>query len=134
MADEVRKLAEKTMLATKEVDVAIHTIQNSTALNIEALKEATLAVEKTNKLAYSAGESLSLIVENSDTTAEKVQAIAISSEEQSSSGEQISKSTDLINELAQKNSNLMSNTAEAVNNLNELTKDISKLVDELKNS
>ncbi len=134
VADEVRKLAEKTMLATKEVDTATRTIQNSTISNIEALKEAASAVEHTNKLAHSAGESLSLIVEISDTTAGKVQIIATASEEQSTTSEQISNSTKLISELAQENSNLMYHAGEAVNNLNELTKDISKLVDELKNS
>ena len=134
VADEVRKLAEKTMLATGEVDNAINSIQRSTAMNIEAVKEATFAVEKTNDLASSAGESLSLIVQISDATSDKVHTIATASEEQSASSEQISNSTKLISELAEENSSLMSHAAEAVNSLENLTKDISKLVEELKNS
>ena len=134
VADEVRKLAEKTMLSTKEVDTAINKIQRSTLSNLEAVKEATSAVEQTNKLAFSAGESLSLIVQISDATAAKVETIATASEEQSTTSEQVSKSTDLINELAKKNSNLMNDAAEAVSTLDKLTKDISSLVDELKNS
>ena len=134
VADEVRKLAEKTMLATKEVDTVINAIQHSTTANIHAVQAATEAVEQSNKLALSAGESLSLIVEISETTAGKVQAIATASEEQSASSEQISKSTDVIHNIAVENSVLMQDADEAVRALNELTKDISNLVEELKNS
>ena len=51
VADEVRKLAEKTMDATKEVGKAISGIQDGTKRNIANVEQSVKIIEKTTELA-----------------------------------------------------------------------------------
>ncbi len=62
VADEVRKLAEKSMDATKEVAQAISNIQLGTTASIEATGNATQSVEHSTKLAEESGKVLDSIV------------------------------------------------------------------------
>ena len=55
VADEVRKLAEKTMTATKEVGEAVGAIQAGTQENIMGMEEASLSVVKSTELANRLG-------------------------------------------------------------------------------
>jgi methyl-accepting chemotaxis protein len=108
VADEVRKLAEKTMNATKEVGQAIKSIQGGTTDNINIMETASQSVDQATTLAEKAGGALKEIVSLIEDTADKVRAIATSSEEQSSASEQISKTFEEINRISV-------DTAEAMN-------------------
>ncbi|GKT21909.1 Chemotaxis methyl-accepting receptor like protein, partial [Aduncisulcus paluster] len=55
VADEVRKLAEKTVSATNEVGEAISGIQNGTASSISRMEETSKVVESSTELAGQAG-------------------------------------------------------------------------------
>ena len=48
VADEVRKLAEKTMSATKEVGQAISDIQEGTRRNIESVEQSVVTIQENN--------------------------------------------------------------------------------------
>lgn len=133
VADEVRKLAEKTMIATKEVDEVTRAIHQGTTENIKAVEAAGQAVEESTNLAQTAGESLNHIVKIYDITAKKVQAIAIASEEQSVASEQIIKSTEEVTRIAQENTELLAEAESGVHAIEELTSQISNVVAELKN-
>ena len=90
VADEVRKLAEKTMTATTEVGSAISNIQQGTRRNMDNVDKAVAAIEQATGLAHSSGNRLHEIVEASAKSADMVRAIATASEEQSTSSSQIS--------------------------------------------
>ncbi len=81
MADEVRKLAEKTMEATREVGKVVSGIQNGTNDNLMAMQESTKRVNRSTELALSAGESLAAIVTIAEMTASQIHSIAAASEE-----------------------------------------------------
>ncbi len=100
VADEVRKLAEKTMEATKQVSEAITTIQQGTTSNIQAMSEVSDFVSQSTGTARQAGESLHGIEKLVEGTAGEVRSIATASEEQSATLEEINRSTDGINQLA----------------------------------
>ncbi|MHC1711128.1 MAG: methyl-accepting chemotaxis protein [Solidesulfovibrio sp.] len=51
VADEVRKLAEKTMVATKDVNTAIHSIQATAQGNLAATEQAVAAIDDSVQLA-----------------------------------------------------------------------------------
>ena len=89
VADEVRKLAEKTMDATKEVGTAIQVIQEAAAANIKSVETAAKAVEEATDLANKSGESLESIVNFADETSGQVQSIAAAAEQQSAASEEI---------------------------------------------
>ncbi|EMG39121.1 PAS domain S-box [Desulfocurvibacter africanus PCS] len=120
VADEVRKLAEKTMSATADVDTAIRQIQASAKRNIQSTEETAQAIARSSELARSSGEALREIVGLAERTAEQVLSIATASEQQSASSEQISRSTDEINRIASEAADAMMQSAQAVTQLAEL--------------
>ena len=132
VADEVRKLAEKTMTATKEVGEAVKAIQAGTHNNIQSMEATSQAVERSTEMAKQAGESLKEIVVISQETASKIQSIAAASEEQSASSEQISRSTMEINHIASETAGLMDQSITLVDELGQLTLSIRKLTEDLK--
>ncbi|WP_300161485.1 methyl-accepting chemotaxis protein, partial [Solidesulfovibrio sp.] len=91
VADEVRKLAEKTMVATKEVESRIRAIQDAAGRNIKSMDQAVSAVAEANTLAEQSGQAIAAIVGHADATSSQIQAIAASAEEQSAASEQISR-------------------------------------------
>ena len=84
VADEVRKLAEKTMSATREVVDFVGAIQDCAQKNVVATDSAVKLVEESTGLAGQSGEALHAIVGMVQRTADQVRAIATASEEQSS--------------------------------------------------
>lgn len=102
VADEVRKLAEKTMLATKDVSSAIITVQQSTAENIRTMNTAYEAVHTATQLAGDSGEALNTIVALSDENAVQVHAIAQSVSELVNRGDGIHTALTTVNHIAQK--------------------------------
>ena len=62
VADEVRKLAEKTMQATNEVHQAVTGIQDGARKNVQATEIAVGAVQKSTDMANRSGEALKSIV------------------------------------------------------------------------
>ncbi|NDV19627.1 DUF3365 domain-containing protein [Pseudodesulfovibrio sp. JC047] len=131
VADEVRKLAEKTMDATKEVGDAIQAIQNGAAANIKSVDTAALAVEQATELANQSGESLDRIVAFADETSGQVQSIATAAEEQSAASEEINRAVDDINEIASETAEGMNQSAEAINELARLSNELRTLIKEM---
>lgn len=132
VADEVRKLAEKTMTATKEVGDAVTAIQNVTQANIRDMNTTAETVTATTDLAKKAGESLRLIVEIVEETADQVRAIATASEEQSAASEEINRSTDEVNRIATETAEAMQQSSQAVSDLAQLADELQKLIEKMK--
>ena len=128
VADEVRKLAEKTMQATKEVGSAIGGIQQGAKRSIEAQAEATRNVQDAQKLAAESGTSLEKIVADSNAVAGQIQAIATAAEEQSATSGEITKTLDQINDMAGENAEIMAQSTQAVAELAKQAYDLRELV------
>jgi methyl-accepting chemotaxis protein len=131
VADEVRKLAEKTMTATKEVGQAIGAIQDNTRKNVEGTEKAVEAVTEGAALAEESGQSLREIVVMVENTADQVQAIAAGAEEQSAASEEINRSVEEINSISSETSDAMTQSAQAVHELAALASDLQNLIKEL---
>jgi len=131
VADEVRKLAEKTMDATKDVAAAIQTIQDGATANIHSVDTAAQAVDRATDLANQSGESLEQIVELSDDTSGQVQSIATAAEEQSAASEEINRAVDDINMIASETAEGMNQSAEAITELARLSGELRELIDEM---
>ena len=100
VADEVRKLAEKTMASTGEVGKTIAAIQASTAESDRQMDLAVAAVEEAARLVDESGTALTEIVELADSSAAQVRAIATAAEEQSAASEEINRSLADINNVS----------------------------------
>jgi methyl-accepting chemotaxis protein len=90
VADEVRKLAERTTQATKEIADTIRTIQDDTTMAVESMKAGTQEAQEGMTMVNKAGERLSEIVNSVQSLTGMVQQIAAAIEQQSTATEQIS--------------------------------------------
>ena len=131
VADEVRKLAEKTMTATKEVASAIQAIQAGAAANIKSVDTAAEAVNQATDLADRSGKALDEIVQYSDNTSGQVQSIATAAEEQSAASEEINRAVEDINRIANETAEGMNQAAIAISELARLSGELRKLIDDM---
>ena len=132
VADEVRKLAEKTMTATKEVGEAIRGVQTGARKNIENVERAGTAIQEVTKLANISGEALREIVTLAETTTDQVRSIATASEEQSSASEEINRSIEDVNRVSLDMSDAMRQSAQAVGELAHQAQVLKDLIDQLR--
>ncbi len=128
VADEVRKLAEKTMHATKEVGEAISGIQHGTAETEHMVDAAAAAVDTATALAERAGAALAEIVTVVQAAGDQVRAIATAAEQQSATSEEINRSIESISSIASETADAMSQSAQAVTELAELAQNLTALV------
>ncbi len=132
VADEVRKLAEKTMGATKEVGDNIRAIQTATRKNIEDMTAAGTMVEKATGLSTSSGGALTEIVAHSEESSAQVQGIASAAEEQSAASEEINRSIEEVNRVATETAEAMEQSARAVGELAAMAGELRRLIEDLK--
>ena len=126
VADEVRKLAERTTGATKEIEEMIKTIQKDTGKAVNSMHAGTEEVKKGKEKVAEAGESLDKIIESSASVMQIVQQTAAASEEQNLAAEEISKNIIGINTVAQE-------AAIGVEQIATASEDLSRLTDGLQN-
>lgn len=134
VADEVRKLAEKTMSSTQDVGNVISAIQQSTDKSVKQVEEAVQIIGEATELAGKSGEALQQIVDMADSTADQVRIIATASEEQSASSEEINNSIIQVNSIAEETSHAMNKATNAVAELAEQTQKLTELIENMKRS
>ena len=132
VADEVRKLAERTTSATKEIAAMIKTIQSETAEAVRAMMKGNEEVRAGIELADQAGASLERIVAETENTVDLINQIASASEEQSTTSEQISRSVESISTVADESARGISEIARSSDELNHLMDTLSRLVAQFK--
>ena len=132
VADEVRKLAEKTMSATTEVGSNINAIQDSTLSNLQRVGEATQAVDKATELASFSGRALEEIQELVNLNSERITSIATAAEEQSATSEEINRAVYDINSIAEDAARGMQQSAEAVQGLAVMAQELRVMLDKLR--
>ena len=132
VADEVRKLAEKTMASTNDVGNAIKAIQESTAKSMTGVDNAVERIGEATELAGQSGTALQEILATVEATADQVNAIATASEEQSAASEEINQSIVQVNDMARQRAEAMAEAAKAVSDLAAQAQGLTDLIQELK--
>ncbi|HTY59504.1 MAG TPA: methyl-accepting chemotaxis protein [Bacteroidota bacterium] len=128
VADEVRKLAERTTRATKEIAGMINKIQIDTKGAVDSIQQGTKNVAEGIALADRAGTSLHGIVTNAQKVTDMISQIAAASEQQSSASEQISKNVDAISSVTGETASGAQQIARAADDLNRLTENLREMV------
>jgi len=132
VADEVRKLAEKTMGATKEVGATIKNIQQVAGDNINtmalAMKELSGAVEMSNR----SGLVLTEILAGADDSAGRILGIATAAEQQSAASEEINRAIVEINGITSQTARSVQESMVVLTELAEQSEQVSALIQELK--
>ncbi len=132
VADEVRKLAERTTQATKEIEGMIKAIQQETREAVESMKRGTKEVEEGMRLADEAGRSLDRIVSETQKSVDMINQIAAASEEQSATSEQISKNVEAISSVSNESAAGVSQIARSADDLNRQTETLRNLISTFK--
>jgi methyl-accepting chemotaxis protein len=113
VADEVRKLAERTQQATEEVARSIKEIQTETKTAITRIEDGSSRVATGVELATKAGTSLGQIVAASQSLQMMVESIAASAEEQTRAADQIAKSAEQISSVSRQSAEGAQQAAQA---------------------
>jgi methyl-accepting chemotaxis protein len=120
VADEVRKLAEKTMTATKEVENSIRQIQDGSRHAVASMKETETRVTDSSASTDKAGQALEHIMASIREVTGQVAQIATAAEQQSASSEEINRNIEVIAAVAAEADEGASQTAQATRELAEL--------------
>ncbi|HEX2869453.1 MAG TPA: methyl-accepting chemotaxis protein [Ignavibacteriales bacterium] len=128
VADEVRKLAERTTKATKEIAETIKSIQTEAKEADAAMIEGKDSVEDGARMIGEVAKVLSEILSGAQKTTDVVLQVAAASEEQSSAAEQISKNIEGISAVTQQSASGTEQIAHAAEDLNRLTVNLQELV------
>jgi len=128
VADEVRKLAERTTSATKEIAQMIRTVQEETKVAVSAMEDGTKQVERGVKSTAQAGDSLKMIIQASEDVGEMIMHIATAATEQSSATEEINNNMEQIARLVKESAEGAQQSAKACQDLSGLALDLQKMV------
>ncbi|MBI2418525.1 MAG: HAMP domain-containing protein [Ignavibacteriales bacterium] len=132
VADEVRKLAERTTKATKEIAMMIKQIQKDTGNAVVAMEKGTEEVNNGKNLAQKAELALQQIINSSSQVVDNISSVAAASEEQSSAIEEISKSIDAITAVTHESASGTQEIARAAEDLSRLTDNLQNIVTQFK--
>lgn len=132
VADEVKKLAERTTRATKEVSQMVRGIQNDTSRARSSMENEVRAVEDAVGLAGETGTALSEIMSHVDKLTEMIQHIATSSEQQSTAASQISGDIESVAGVANDTANDAGHIATAAVDLSKLSAKLRKMTSRFK--
>ncbi len=128
VADEVRKLAERTTKATEEVADSIRAIQEETAQAVERMEAGKTRVDEGVQLAQNAGSALEQIVAGAREIAPMIQGIAAAAEQQSSAANEISGNVERINAVTNESADGVNQVAQAAGTLSQKAETLQSLV------
>ncbi|WP_342346902.1 methyl-accepting chemotaxis protein [uncultured Nitrospira sp.] len=132
VADEVRKLAERTTKATKEIGDMIRQIQKDTRSAVSSMEEGTNQVGQGVALANKTGEALANIHSMINATAGMIQQIANATDEQSTATRQIASDLESMTQATRRTTRGVFQSAKACHDLRMLAGDLQKLVGSFK--
>ena len=128
VAGEVRRLAERTSAATKEIDFTVHAIQEGTKVAVEAMRSSMSHVQSGVDSARSAGEALTSIIHGSESVQRMVTQIAAAATEQSYSTQSVSANVNEIAAIIQQTAASSQQSVEACQQLSRLANELTSLV------
>jgi methyl-accepting chemotaxis protein len=129
VADEVRKLADRTTTATAEIAQSIEEIRRSTSDAIERMSESKSLVTGGVERAEQSGSKLGEIVDSAGSTAQRISSIAAAAEQQSAASNQISSAIEEIATLSNNSTESVDGAASAATQLSGRAEELRRLVE-----
>jgi twitching motility protein PilJ len=132
VADEVRKLAEHSRAATKDIGALIKTIQAETNEAMVVMEAGTKEVEVGAKLADQAGralEAISIVVRQS---AELVQQISLASKQQVRGTESVAQAMQIISNITRQTAQGARQTTRTVENMVKLSEQLNEALSQFR--
>ena len=132
VADEVRKLADRTTKATEEIGESITAIQTETEQAVERMNTGTEQVQVGVEKATRAGQSLDQIVSGAQEVAAMIRSIAAAAEEQSAAGSEVSSGIQSVNAVTSQSAEGASQAAQAAAQLSTKAEYLQAMVSRFK--
>jgi methyl-accepting chemotaxis protein len=132
VSDEVRKLAERTTQATKEIASTVDSIQSETGRAVSAMDKGTRDVTAGVAKTSASGEALREIIQMSAKVGDVISEITSAANQQSDATQQVNASMSQISNLVQESSVAANHTASACTDLSNLAIDLRSLVNQFK--
>jgi methyl-accepting chemotaxis protein len=120
VADEVRKLAERTGKSTAEITAMVDAIQQGTTLAVESMKQGVERVSSGVDGARRASDAMSQIRSGSEKVVVAIGEISLSLREQSVASGDIARNVEQIAQMAEQNSMQVSDSANSARELEQL--------------
>jgi methyl-accepting chemotaxis protein len=128
VAEEVRKLAERTANATKEIEKLVKAIHAETSETVQAIEQQTQVVEQESRVVGDAGESLRRIRGVSNESAELVASITEVARTQVEQAQRVVTTMEAVSSIALDTQRGAESTASTVNDLLALSKHLTQSV------
>ena len=128
VADEVRKLAERTANATTEISTVIGAVQSETQLAVGEMGGAIPLVEEGARLSKSASTTLETIRHESNESLNRVREVASATREQAVVANDIARNVESIAQMAEEVSSTMANTAQHAQSMDEISRNLRSQV------
>ena len=127
VADEVRKLAERTTIATSEISTVIDAIQSETSHAITTIKAGSVQAANGAQLANQAADALGQINQGAQETLDKVSSIAQTMHLQSRKTQTVAEHVSSIMGLADRNAQCSQDTLSEANQLEYLAMNLGEI-------
>jgi len=124
VADEVRKLAERTAKATDEITGMVTAIQKGTDRAVETMQGGVIRVQEGVVLAGQAGHSMDQIREGASQVVRAITDISQALREQGTASTDIARNVERIAQMAEQNSNAVRDTAGTARRLENLAQQL----------
>jgi methyl-accepting chemotaxis protein len=128
VADEVRKLAERTGHSTKEIGEMVAKIQNGTRSAVSSMQDGVRQVGNGVELANQAGDSINRIRDGALRVTVVVNGISDSIAEQSMASNEIAQKLETIAQMSEESAAAVRQTAEAARQLQALSASLRETV------
>lgn len=129
VADEVKKLAERTTASTQEISQMILRIQSGTQDAVRGMATGVELVEQGANLANAAGNTVADIQHSTQQVVEVVAAISHALQEQNAAGIEIARNVERIAQQAEQNNQRSQTAAEAMTDLQKLARSLTESIE-----
>ncbi|GAB4513831.1 MAG: hypothetical protein Kow0047_25530 [Anaerolineae bacterium] len=130
VADEVRKLAERSAQATKEISELIADVQQGTTQAVEAMSASMHEVERGSSLAARAGEALQAILDAVGQVRSKVEEIGRAADDMVSSSQELAMAMESVSAVVEENTAATEEIAASSGEINEAMDRVASVSEE----
>jgi methyl-accepting chemotaxis protein len=132
VADEVRKLAERTTVATKQIGQTIKAMQTETKQAVVSMEDGVKAVEMGTQDAQKSGDALKDILKQINMVTSEISQIAVASEQQTATANEIAQNIQHISGAMEETARNVSENADAASQMAGLSAELKKLIGQFK--